>query len=148
MIPSHDTSDSLAPILARVRAEDVSDLELARLRRRVQQAVAVERRKAHARSLFARLASAAAVLVMGALSTLLLVQQGGSSAPSHFAVTRADDGAVVIQFANGKSTHLVTKSTSPVPGTDVVVDVARGRRFVDKSEQEPAPGTVVFYRID
>ncbi len=126
---------------AALREEAPSELELARLRRRVRETVGHHdvRRPA------LRAAAVAATFSLVALGLSFLAgSPSGSSEPVRLYAER--DGRVVIEFADGK-VHRVKKSTDPRFEKDIVVRTAKGRKLVD-DDGHPAPGQVVFYRID
>ncbi|MDH3284807.1 MAG: hypothetical protein OEQ13_08695 [Acidobacteriota bacterium] len=148
-IVKSDGEDMLAQLIATAADSLVTDLDVARLRRRVRIAVA---RETPARGRFwgrlALLNAAAAVFVAA-----ILVFTGAPSSPegshdglSPFTMTY-QEGALVFEFEDGHAVHRIVKSRHPSGGEDEQVATARGRFHVDRNGPLE-PGTAVFYRIN
>jgi hypothetical protein len=129
-------------------APEVSDVDVARLRRNVRNDIESTRNPAGWASRVAALAACAGLAAVGLTG---LVSQTGptpSEPPAPFTLTQAESGELVFEFADGRQVHRIAKSLSPQPGAEVVeVQVASGNRVLERNGN-PAPGTAVFYRID
>ena len=126
---------------AALREDVPSELDVARLRRRVREATG----RHEVRRPVLRAAAVAATFSLVALGLSFLAgNPGGNGEPVRLYAER--DGRVVIEFADGK-VHRVARSTDPRFESEVAVKTAKGRKLVDDAEH-PAPGQVVFYRID
>ena len=126
---------------AALSAEEPTEFDVARLRHRVREAAG--RHDVLRPALRAAVVAATFSLVALGLS-FLAGNPAGRGEPVRLYAERG--GKVVIEFADGR-THRVVKSTDPRFQSGAVVRTARGRKLVDDDEH-PAPGTVVFYRID
>lgn len=132
-------------LVGSLRPEDPTEFDVRKLRARVGREVGQVQHRQHsvARS---GLAAAAAAVVFGVLG-ITLMQDGPTVSNSSPRFLRGDDGSVQIEFDSRQGPHRVTMSSDPVASDSAPVTVARGQQFVDKTEQ-PAPGSVVFYRVD
>lgn len=138
--------------LGRVAPEPVTEFDVARLRHSVRRSI--ESRRKH---FWTRAAASAAAVVVGALSLYgTLDRHTETIAPRNptaaakavpVKVVLADDGSTILQFDGSRTTHRIVTSDVPVPGKTAEVKIAKGQRFVDRTER-PRPGEVIFYRID
>jgi hypothetical protein len=128
-----------------IRPASPSEIDVVRLRRRVQASIASTRP-----SSAARYGLAVAAVLVGVVG-IAFVQRGASDLladPSDpVKVLRAADGSVQFDLPGTDHPVRIVRSDDPIISDDDVVTHTRARRYVDRGEQQPA-GTVVFYRID
>jgi hypothetical protein len=141
----------LDAILTRLRPAEPSELDLHRLRRRVAAGrTAADLHHAGRKRAIARsgLTAAAAAIVLGVLglsaSTSESMLAGRPGSPRF---GRGEAGEVAIDFAGKSGPHRIFRSEDPSFDRDVLVTITHGQTFVDTDEQA-APGSVTFYRID
>jgi len=149
----HEDDAGWEALSGRVRgtAPEIPELEVARLRRRVREAAPVAAGwRSHALALATGLAATIllGVTTIGGLVGLRPVTAArGAGAGELLQVARAQDGSVIIRYADGTPVRRVLQSTKPKPNGESQVRLARNGQVVD-AEDAVSPGTVVFYRVD
>jgi hypothetical protein len=140
-----DPRDGWDGLVGSLKPADPTEFDVRKLRARVGRELGPIQQRQHsmARS---GLAAAAAAVVFGVLGITLL-QNGPAVSSSAPRFMRGDDGSIQIDFNGNQGPHRVSISSDPLSSDADPVTVARGQQFVDRTEQ-PAPGSVVFYRID
>lgn len=132
-------------------APEVTEIEVARLRRRVRDAAPVAAGwRAHAFALATGLAATIllAVTTIGGLVGLRpAMTVRGPEGGDRLQVARAEDGSVIIRYADGTPVRRVVQSTKPKPNGEAEVRLAQNGQVVDSGDAL-RPGTVVFYRVD
>lgn len=149
--PSSQDDQLVDRLVEAVGAETASPLELARLRRQVTQARSTGATRLVARTwrgwTTAAAASIAAALSLGALvMTLQLSPDLSSDEQGDVTLARTASGAVQIAFADGRYPHRVARSND-LDFSQQESRVVHSKTFVDRSGA-PAPGSVVYYKID
>lgn len=154
-----DDLDVLSPLLDLARDEAPTEMDVARLRRRVRGAL---RSEAPPRSRFTVLRGLAAACSLIVVVGSLYFVAGPSFDPLSFQpqttgvtddaglriqMERDDSGAVHFRIEGSAGHHRIAKSSSPKPDAPADVRIVRDGRFVDGSESLE-PGSMVFYRID
>jgi hypothetical protein len=146
-------SDPLEGVLEAAR-ERISDADAVhRLRGSVRRRIESQRRKAQRG---ARAAALVAGIALAGIGTAIVGSDpsGGAlrSVPGKAVVTRTAEGAVRIEFADGKDVHRVVRKMVAASGPQAAVvsearHEIRGSVYID-AEAQLTPGSIVFYAID
>ena len=138
----------LAPRLREAYVPEVSEQDVASLRRRVARDANPTQHTPRLRQAWAAAAAAAvAALGIGLVAWGPMPGTPGERASKDFRVSLTPAGETMFEFADGRSVHKIVKTTCLEGTSQEDVHFARGQRFVEPNGV-PEPGTAVFYRID
>jgi hypothetical protein len=151
---AHDDA-LLDGLLAAAASDEPTEMDVARLRRRVREGLREEAPSTSTRTsvlrglaLASALALAVAALHVMSTAEFHLGAPVSGTEPVEMALSVAPDGSVRVEVQGDQARiRSLTKSDSPVPGSGAVVTPLDDGTFVDPGS-ENEPGTLVFYRVD